>query len=89
MHTTFLHQVTEINNRLHLAQNIDCLIFGDSFDCLHLSLISQIAYHAYCDDFGPMNMACIVDFIRHLEAKLAVNTSEKKIVLCVAAGRQL
>ena len=52
-------------NRVYLAQYIQRLLLNDSFETF--SLDSSISYQGYCDDFGPMNMSCIIDFIRLLD----------------------
>ena len=84
----FIHLLSAISSRLNLAQNIDGFSLGDSFECFRLSTLSaQIAYNPYCDDFGPVSMACVVDFIRLLDAKL-VGSSATKMILCVDAGRR-
>jgi hypothetical protein len=44
-------------------------------------------YEAYCDDFGPMNMSCIVEFIRLLDSLMEAWT-DRKIVLCADVGRR-
>ena len=59
--------------------------FGGSFEVFALD--SSISYEGYCDDFGPMNMSCIVDFIRLLDAKLN-QAPDKKIVFSVEEGRR-
>ena len=30
-----------------------------------------MSYHAYCDDFGPVFMAAVIDFARLLDTELA------------------
>ena len=84
----FIHPLSAISSRLNFAQNIDGFSLGDSSECFKLStLSSQITYHAFCDDFGPMNLACVVDFIQMLEEKL-VDCTTTKLILCVDAGRR-
>jgi cell division cycle 14 len=84
METTFLH-TTGISKQSYLAQYADGFMFSSNFKCFHLP--KRIKYDAYCDDFGPMNMSCIVDFIRLLDTLLE-SSKEKKLVLCVSAGRR-
>ena len=71
-----------IIGRVYLTQGTDCLPLIEPF---HLfTLDSSISYQGFCDDFGPMNMSCIVDFIRLLDAKLgALESPDENIVLSV------
>jgi hypothetical protein len=84
METTFLH-TTGISGRFYFAQYVEGLTFDSNFKSF--TLPKKIKYVAYCDDFGPMNMSCIVDFIRMLDSLLATY-KDKTLVLCVEAGRR-
>ena len=72
-----------VNQRLYLAQNVDRTKIPKSYRYFRLS--SAIKYHPFCDDFGPMNMAGIVDFIRSLESEFS-SFPESKILFCVDKG---
>ena len=74
-----------INDRLYIAQNVDESKLPSSL--IRFRTQSAISYNAYCDDFGPMNMSCIVDFISDLEATLASSTGTK-IAFLVDKGRR-
>jgi cell division cycle 14 len=79
----FLHPTAV--GRVYLAQYTECLSFAESFEIFTLD--SSIAYQGYCDDFGPMNMSCIIDFIRLLDAKLDESPA-KKIIFSVENGKR-
>ena len=76
-----------IADRVYLGQGLNNIFFSDKFRCVHTS--KAIQYEAYCDDFGPMNMASIVDFIRLIDKELA-SFPDAKVVVCAEHGvRQL
>ena len=62
-----LHQVKD---RLYLAQNIRGLTL-DETKFRKFQPTQALVYHAYCDDFGPVCMAAVVDFVKLLDAELA------------------
>ena len=76
---------TAIEDRVYLGQGLESLYFQESFRCLQLNNIA--VYEAYCDDFGPMSMASIVDFIKLLDAELDAHP-DSKIVVCADNGRR-
>jgi cell division cycle 14 len=78
-------QTTGISEKVVLAQYVEGLVFGVNFKCTYLP--RRIKYHAYCDDFGPMSMYCIVDFIRTLDTLLD-SLVDRRLVLCIDAGRR-
>ena len=47
----------------------------------------QLRYIGYCDDFGPMNLSCVMRFGMILEDELAAHPDEK-IVYCAERGRR-
>ena len=49
-----------------------------------------IQYHPFCDDFGPMNMACTTRFIEQLDQEMAAcaRASCAQLVLSVESGRR-
>ena len=59
---TFLHAV--LNDQLFLAQDTKGIHFGSEYQCIHSDYF--LNHCGFCDDFGPMNMASIIDFIRML-----------------------
>ena len=81
--TMFLRSVS--NEKLYLAFNIHDMDFGASFVIFRPS--DAIAYHPYCDDFGPMNMSSVIDFIEELNASIRVSGA-RKIVYKVNGGRR-
>ncbi len=70
---------------LYLAQAVEKIPLDSTFRCVQAD--NFIEYSAFCDDFGPMNMASTLDFVRMLEMELLKN-DDKKIVLCVHEGRR-
>ncbi len=58
-----------------------------SFQIDHASIQS---YHPFCDDFGPMNMACTTRFIEQLDQEVAscARASCSQLVLSVESGRR-
>ena len=74
-----------INERLYLAHNVDERRFSKSFR--YFRKPSGVQYNPFCDDFGPMNMSSIVDFIRALDSELS-SFPNSKIVFCIEKGRR-
>ena len=72
-------------NKIYVAQNIDSSTLGDEF--LAFETAKVLRYFPFCDDFGPMNMSCVVKFIELLDAKIA-ESRNRKVVYCVVNGRQ-
>jgi cell division cycle 14 len=82
--TTFIHPV--IGEQVFLAQSVHEIRFADSFRIFRPTHAFQ--YRAVADDFGPLNLSCIVDFIRALDQELA-DHPDSKITLCIDEGRRL
>ena len=75
-----------IENSIYIAQGDSAIsAFGKAFHCIGLTSFN---YFAFCDDFGPMNMACIVRFVEMLESEKETHRSQK-IVLRVSPGPRL
>ena len=55
---------------------------------LSFPIDAPIQYHAFCDDFGPMNMSCTIRFIELLEQELeaCARASCDQLVVSVEAG---
>jgi cell division cycle 14 len=53
----------------------------------HCFFDNEITYFPYCDDFGPMNLAAVVDFIGSLDDAFAGSKSDS-IVYCTKNGRR-
>jgi cell division cycle 14 len=79
----FLHPV--LGEQLYLAQDVESFTFGEIFRCFQIG--PHIQYDAYCDDFGPMNMAAVIDFIRILDVEIE-SFPDRRIVICVEKGRR-
>ena len=77
----FLHAV--ISEQVYLGQDLSDLAFNGQFRCLHLS--GAFRYDAYCDDFGPMNMSSVIEFIRLMDTELA-SYPDAKIIVCADDG---
>ena len=73
-----------IADSVYVAQNVDILPDGPAFRRFQPHS-EHLEYYPICDDFGPMNMSAIVEFITLLEQELeAFPTS--RIVYCVDNG---
>ena len=79
---TFLQRVLK---NLYLAHNIQGLTFNSQFRIFEN--LQCIEYYAYCDDFGPMNMSAIIEFVKLLDAEIT-NFPECNIVLCPSDGKR-
>jgi cell division cycle 14 len=79
----FLHCLFQ--GRLFLAQGVDDIVFGGSYRCLRPA--NEMRYDAYCDDFGPVNMASVIDFVKLVENELATSLG-CKVVVCIDEGRR-
>ena len=47
----------------------------------------KVTYYPYCDDFGPMSLASIANFIRMLDQELESHP-ECRVAYCVDPGRR-
>ena len=63
---TSMHPIIE--DRLYIVQGIDSLPMSDTFRWFRPH--ASIKYHPLCDDFGPMNMSCVISFAQQLEGEL-------------------
>ena len=77
--------VSAVNDRLYLMQNVDEKKVLKSFRFFRPAC--AVGYQPFCDDFGPMNMSCIVDFIKCLDYEFST-FPESKIAFCVEKGRR-
>ena len=57
-----------IADRLYVCQGVDFLPEGERF--LRFEPEDSIQYFPLCDDFGPMNLASVVKFVRQLDSEL-------------------
>ena len=74
-----------INERLYIAQNLNIAKIPTSVRLFRTE--SAANYQPYCDDFGPMSMASIVDFIRELSHEFD-SFPDCKVLFCVEKGRR-
>ena len=81
--SSFLHSIAI--DRMHIAYNLDPHMFGENYRSIRTDKIAK--YQILCDDFGPMNMACIVRFTEYVD-KETVSFPDKKLVLCVETGKR-
>jgi cell division cycle 14 len=56
-------------------------------NCRRFCPTEAMRYYAYCDDFGPLNISSVTDFIRALDKETA-DYPDSKIVLSVGEGRR-
>ena len=80
-----MESCSSVHDRLYLAQNIDGLKLPSTFRCFQPK--SAISYHPFCDDFGPMNMASIVEFASELDREYSKHP-DSKIIFCVESGKR-
>ena len=74
-----------LNERLYLAQNVNEKRLPKSIRCFRPA--SAVDFHPFCDDFGPLNLASVVNFIRALDSELSC-FPENRVVFCVENGRR-
>ena len=77
--------LVEVFDRVCLGQNLP--IFGSTkkFRCFQPQ--AMVAYHGFCDDFGPMSLASTVRFIELLDRELEQHP-DSRIVFKVDPGRR-
>ena len=75
----------QVFDRVCIAQHVQSFAHTKKFRCFQPQ--TSIQYHPFCDDFGPMNLACVVRFIGLLDQELAADPASK-IVYCVDMGRR-
>jgi cell division cycle 14 len=73
-----------IDDSLYVAQNVDHLPEGNAFRRFRPNS-GRLEYFPICDDFGPMNMSAIVEFITILEQEMEAYPNSR-IVYCVDDG---
>jgi cell division cycle 14 len=78
-----LHHV--LLDELYIAQGIDELPPSDAFRAFRPD--ETIQYFPLCDDFGPMNLACVTDFISQLERERS-QFPDSRIFYCVDDGKR-
>ena len=74
-----------LGDTLYIAQGIESLPTSDKFRIFKPD--PSIHYHAFCDDFGPMNLAMTAQFITQLDAELADHPSSM-FFYCVDEGKR-
>ena len=73
------------NDEIYIAQGIDS--FPDNANFRVFKPDPEIQYFPLCDDFGPMNMACVASFVLQLHKELA-DFPGSRVVYCVEDGRR-
>ena len=73
-----------IDERVYIAQHISPTN-AKNFRCF--STVGLFEYHALCDDFGPMNMSCVVRIVALLDEEIA-SFPTSKIAYCAEHGRR-
>jgi cell division cycle 14 len=74
-------------DRLYIAQEVDTLPSVGLFRAFRPDDV--IMYHPLCDDFGPMNLNCIVNFIQQLDQELCDYPNSRIFYLVDDGKRQL
>ena len=80
----FLHCV--YGDQIYIAHYIDGISFTEGNRNVYAEASMQ--YNAYCDDFGPLNLASVVDFIRALDREIA-EFPHSKIFFCIEEGKRV
>ena len=74
-----------INDSLYVAQGIDSFSHNAGFRIFRPD--PEVQYFPLCDDFGPMNMACLASFVLQLDKELA-DFPSGRVVYCVEDDRR-
>ena len=77
--------VPVLEDRFFITQGIEYLPANDGFRFFEPR--ECIKYEPFCDDFGPMNMACVTNFVDQLESELSEH-SESIFFYKVEEGRR-
>ena len=85
LHSSSMTSFSVVNQRVYLVQNMENGSLPRSLR--RFRPVSAVNYNPFCDDFGPMNMSCIVDFIWSLDTELSA-FPESEIAFCVEDGRR-
>jgi hypothetical protein len=73
-----------IGEHIFIGQNLDPSV-EKRFHCF--STLGQLQYHPMCEDFGPMNLSCVIRFTERLDDEIQSHPSSK-IVYSVEVGRR-
>ena len=73
----------EVQNRLYIAQALESNSLDESFICFRPR--HALRYEPCCDDFGPLNMSCVANFIKSLD-KCINSFPDCKIAFCIENG---
>ena len=74
-----------LSDRLFVCQGVDILPDGEKF--LRFVPDECIQYYPLCDDFGPMNLASVVKFVRQLDAELEAKP-DCTFFYCIDSGKR-
>ena len=74
-----------LDERLYITQDVEYLPQSDNLRIFKPS--ETIRYSAFCDDFGPMNLACVAEFIEQLDLEFE-EYADCQFFYCVDPGRR-
>ena len=74
-----------ISDRLYVCQGVDILPEGERFQ--RFVPDQSVRYFPFCDDFGPMNLAAVFNFVEQLDSELDAHP-ESIFFYSVQAGRR-
>ena len=74
-----------LSDSLYIAQGIDALPASSAFRIFKPE--TNIHYSPLCDDFGPMNLQCVAEFIVQLDRELS-GFPDSRIFCCVEDGKR-
>ena len=74
-----------LHEKLYIAQNINTSSLNPEYQVFRT--FGKLYYYPFCDDFGPMDMAQVTNFITMLTHELRTQ-QKSKIVYVVEEGRR-
>ena len=75
----------DASNRVYVCQDVDILPDGERFR--RFVPEQSIHYYPLCDDFGPMNLASVIKFVRQLDSELEAYP-ESIFFYCADTGKR-
>jgi cell division cycle 14 len=76
-----------LDDRLYIAQGVDALPIAEHFHAFVPD--EKMHYYPLCDDFGPINLHCIVEFIQQLDKELSDHPKGRVFYLAKDGQREL
>ena len=83
MDAPIIHSV--LDDAVYIAQGVDSLPYTTAFRVFKPD--DSVHYFPLCDDFGPMNLACVTNCISQLDTEIS-EFSNCRIFYCVEDGKR-